>query len=139
MAAVASATPGDAPDSGTHSTTIVLEESPASVRQARDYVRHRLLAEGRPELMDTALLVVSELVTNALTHARPPVSVQVLTCGQRLRVEVNDHLPSPPTPRQPKLTAPGGRGLPLVAALTAQWGVTPTATGKTVWAEIDHA
>jgi two-component sensor histidine kinase len=99
-------------------------------------------------------LVLTELVTNAVEHARTPLTVTVgllLTSanagagdengsgGARalvLRIEVTDGSTLPPRPHPLNPRAARGRGLQMVEALTTGWGHTLTATGKTVWAEL---
>lgn len=85
------------------------------------------------------LLCVSEVVTNAVLHARSASQLRVRPegSGSRLRVEVVDHDPTLPTRRQHGLSAPTGRGLHLLDALTLSWGTSPFADGKVVWFEFD--
>jgi anti-sigma regulatory factor (Ser/Thr protein kinase) len=87
--------------------------------------------------MDDALLVVSEMVTNAVTHAASPCELRISVSPVAVRVEVVDRGTGTPDPMPPSTTRTGGRGLHLVDALTAAWGVEPQAEGgKTVWAEL---
>jgi anti-sigma regulatory factor (Ser/Thr protein kinase) len=95
------------------------------------------------ELTETALLLVSELVTNAIRHGSPPVrlSLHLDRAGGRgsLRVEVTDSSPAPPAvgaSAEPDQTS--GRGLFIVQQLAARWGshVSATRLGKTVWFEL---
>ena len=82
------------------------------------------------------LLVVSELVTNAVVHARSAPEVVATHRSRRVRVEVYDNDVSPPVVRVPSTRdSGGGFGLAVVAALSDRWGWEPTATGKRVWAE----
>jgi anti-sigma regulatory factor (Ser/Thr protein kinase) len=93
-----------------------------------------------PLLSDAAVLLVSELVTNAVLHARHEDGTLLLRLelsGDLLRIEVHDT-----DPRCPELGDPGeldesGFGLVLVATLAAKWGTTGTSDGKVVWAELD--
>jgi anti-sigma regulatory factor (Ser/Thr protein kinase) len=78
-------------------------------------------------------LLVSEVVTNAVLHARSALSLCVVRQGDRIRVEVEDTSPVAPVVRPHDDTAMTGRGLALVAALAAEWGVQPTDRGKSVW------
>ena len=84
------------------------------------------------------LLVVSELVTNAVLHADTPARFVLRWDGRRARIEVTDgdHRP----PRVP-VDAPaiGGRGLFLVDRLSTAWGSDPSPSGKTVWATVEVA
>jgi len=83
-----------------------------------------------------AVLLLSELVTNAVTHARSPVSVSVRPALDGFRLAVRDLSPAQPRLGTPTADAPSGRGLPLVAALSRRWGVDPAGEGKVVWTEI---
>jgi anti-sigma regulatory factor (Ser/Thr protein kinase) len=82
------------------------------------------------------LLVVSELVTNAVIHARSAPEVVATRRRRRVRVEVYDDDVSPPVVRAPSPgDSGGGFGLAMVVALSDRWGWEPTARGKRVWAE----
>jgi anti-sigma regulatory factor (Ser/Thr protein kinase) len=87
------------------------------------------------ERLDDLLLLVSELVTNAVIHAETRLRLVVRYDGRRVLTEVFDgdpHLPRPlPTPRDV-----GGRGLSLVEALSSRWGSETVGLGKRVWAEL---
>src|SRR3981081_2013087 len=90
-------------------------------------------------LEETAVLLVSELVTNAVRHARPGETVLALRLeitGTSVRIEVHDADPRWPQPSTPDGLEESGFGLMLVNALASKWGVTETATGKAVWAEL---
>lgn len=92
------------------------------------------------ELLDDALLLISELVTNAVLHGGPPILLGIECDGDVLRVRVRDGSPVVPSPRQAGPDAEGGRGMTLVELLTNTWGVTPVAdehgAGKQVWFEL---
>ncbi|MEU6357547.1 SpoIIE family protein phosphatase [Streptomyces sp. NPDC047072] len=111
---------------------------PQAVGHARRFTRRTLRVWNVPEdARDTALLVVSELVTNALVHTDGQVRLELVLVGQRLRVAVADA--SPRTPAKPTSIgweATGGRGILLVEAVSASWGTVPVSGGKQVWAEI---
>ncbi len=81
-----------------------------------------------------AVLVLDELVSNALRHGLTPGRVRLTRDAGHLRVEVTDASDVPARPRPPDRT--GGRGLVLVAACSRQWGQWRHDTGKTVWAEV---
>lgn len=107
---------------------------------ARQATRSAVAAWGLGYLADAAVLLVSELVTNAVQHAGPDPSATVLRLeysGRWLRIEVHDTSPHGPRPRTPDWLDESGFGLLLVDALAAKWGVQQTTQGKAVWAELD--
>lgn len=111
-----------------------------AVAETRALLRRRLAEWGVPGLRDTAELLLSELVTNALVHTTGGALLTVtLTRGTRarLRVEVRDEAPHRPSPRPAPDDASGGRGLLIVRALADEWGMCPLAAGKAVWFELD--
>ncbi len=126
--------------------SLALPASPPSVRLARSWVSTVLHDIGRDDLVDAAELGVSELVTNALIHSRPPLLVRILGTTDHPRIEVVDSSPVPPQ-RAPVAPAPEdvddfnlttyGRGLDLVAMMSARWGADLGHDGrsKTVWFE----
>ena len=83
-----------------------------------------------------AALLVSELVTNAVIHARSDVAVRLWRTGSGIRVEIADRDPQPVMSRSFNPEALGGRGLHLVEALAREWGVRDAKPGKTVWFEL---
>jgi anti-sigma regulatory factor (Ser/Thr protein kinase) len=116
------------------------------VGAARRTVRQKLIAWGlSADLVDTAVLVLSELTTNALRHAHSApgreIGVHVALSADCLRIEVSDAGTGHPRPRTAHADDESGRGLALVAALTTRHGVRPRAggIGTTVWAEVDIA
>jgi anti-sigma regulatory factor (Ser/Thr protein kinase) len=91
------------------------------------------------QVKDAAVLVVSELVTNAVLHGTQPIYLRVLTTDGALRIEVSDCTPSVlrVASQLAARSATGGRGLFIVEALSECWGETPhEGNGKTIWAEI---
>jgi anti-sigma regulatory factor (Ser/Thr protein kinase) len=110
---------------------------PDAVMHARRFTARTLKSWGVPEERDVALLVVSELVTNAIAHTRGEVRLNLTLSADRLRIAVNDASPrSPVKPGNVDWEATGGRGLLIVEAMTAAWGSVPLSGGKQVWAEI---
>jgi anti-sigma regulatory factor (Ser/Thr protein kinase) len=107
---------------------------------AREATRAAVAAWQLGHLADEAVLLVSELVTNAVQHAGPGASATVLRLEYGdgwLRIEVHDSSPHTPRPRTPDWLDESGFGLMLVDALAAKWGVQQTREGKAVWAELD--
>ena len=111
---------------------------PEAVRHARRFTRRTLRVWGvPPDAMDTVLLVVSELVTNALVHTDGQVRLDLTRINHLMRVAVADS--SPRTPVKPTSIgweATGGRGILLVEAMSTAWGTVPVSGGKQVWSEI---
>ncbi|MCW2644488.1 MAG: hypothetical protein JWP07_597 [Pseudonocardiales bacterium] len=112
-----------------------------SVAVARDFVATTCTSNGVPaEVSETATLLVSELVTNVVVHARTEIAMHIRPEGQRLRVEVMDRDPAGQVQLlAPDPTAQSGRGVHLVSVLADDWGITSQVTGKTVWFELDIA
>jgi anti-sigma regulatory factor (Ser/Thr protein kinase) len=120
--------------------TILLPADPSAAAIARQFVddnRDHI----RPEMIDDAQLLVSEIVTNAVRHGRPDISLRISVDPPAIGVAVHDHgedLPAAP-PAVPPPSQLSGRGLLIVDALASAWGVTPSADpapGKVVWFEI---
>ncbi|MFF8034770.1 MULTISPECIES: ATP-binding protein [unclassified Streptomyces] len=115
---------------------------PASVRTVRAGVRELLAARGvGQDLSDNAVVVTSELVTNALTHsAGDRIVCRLHVMADRIRIEVEDQARGPEVPflRRPGPDDQNGRGLLLVDALGSDWGVgrAPGGHGRVVWAEL---
>jgi anti-sigma regulatory factor (Ser/Thr protein kinase) len=114
--------------------TIELRADAATPRLARQALSARLGGHVR---CDDLLLCVSEVVTNAVLHARTPSTMVVAVDRGRVRVEVVDGDPTPPVPREHDPAAPTGRGLRLLDELADRWGVEPRGSGKVVWFEVD--
>jgi len=112
---------------------VLLPPLPTSVKLARQFVSSALGGRAGGEVVDDALLVVSELVTNAVVHAGTDITVRVIRGEQVTRIEVADGSPEVPGLRIPSAGARTGRGLLLVEHFTQQWGVDRTGSGKVVW------
>ena len=112
---------------------VLLAPEPASVGAARREVRTRLHGAGLGQLVDDAALAASELVANAVLHARTQITLRVATTRTAVRVTVEDLNPQLPTPAPMGATATSGRGLALLQALAEDWGVHPLPCGKAVW------
>jgi hypothetical protein len=116
---------------------IVLGPDPRSAWKARRLASEALTGHAEGDTLHNALLVVSELVSNAVAHAGTEISVGIsLKEHGVVRIEVSDGRTWPPRPRAVTPDSVGGRGLLLVEALSDRWGVETRAEGKTVWAEI---
>ncbi|HEY9244424.1 MAG TPA: ATP-binding protein [Streptosporangiaceae bacterium] len=131
---------GTAQQHGPGCREVALPPATAAAGLARRETRAAVAGWRLGYLADTAVLLVSELVTNALQHAGPDASGTVLRlayCGSWLRIEVHDTSPDGPQPRIPDWLDESGFGLMLVDALATKWGVQQTTQGKAVWAELD--
>lgn len=117
-----------------------LAPEPESVKEARDWVRDVLDRLDRKDIIDAAELGVSELVTNAILHGTPPVSVRVRGTREHPRVEVRDASKRPPAVNfdmgeGDQLLSTFGRGLGIVALNSTAWGAELVPEGKVVWFE----
>lgn len=118
------------------STELTVDVGPRSVGLVRRWVSDACVRIGRPELVDCARLGVSELVTNALLHGAPPISVAVRGTVEHPRIEVSDGSPRPPSVvggREGLSTT--GRGLSIVAKCSIAWGAEVESHRKIVWFE----
>ncbi|MGI5136475.1 MULTISPECIES: SpoIIE family protein phosphatase [unclassified Streptomyces] len=114
-----------------------------SVATARSFVRDTLQGWGFADIVDDAVVLTSELVTNAVVHAGTAADVLCLRSDHGVRIEVADRYPEREIPLQTtaiNMGGPdreGGRGLQLCAALAGRWGVEYTPTHKQVWFQLD--
>ncbi|MFD0902206.1 SpoIIE family protein phosphatase [Actinomadura sediminis] len=114
-----------------------LPPRPDSPALARRFVRGRLAGKVPPDTVDTAVLVISELVTNAVLHARTGIQVAVRAVGGGVHARVTDRAPHRglvPGRRHPYTDT--GRGLYVIERLTDRYGVDTGERGKTVWFEL---
>ena len=113
---------------------IALAAGPAAPAEARRQVRAAIDAWDVPVDPEVAVLLTSELVTNAIRHEPGETVLLTITCvcGQ-LRVDVRDTSCSVPVPADAPPDAEAGRGLMLVASLSADWGYHRTPAGKAVY------
>ncbi|MFC8964355.1 SpoIIE family protein phosphatase [Streptomyces sp. NPDC057094] len=107
---------------------------PAAVSDVRARATRRVEEWGLGDLAMTTELIVSELVTNAIRYAEPPIRLRLLL-DSRLTCEVVDASSTAPRLRHARSTDEGGRGLFLVAQLSLRWGARHTPEGKVIWAE----
>ncbi|MFE5792185.1 ATP-binding protein [Streptomyces sp. NPDC056503] len=115
---------------------------PAEVGRARRWARKRLAGSGIGEdepLAETLVLLISELVTNAVVHTGCPAVLRMLFAAEGgVRVEVADSSDRPPRPRHAAGEDTNGRGLELVDGLADRWGWQPEGAGKSIWCEVDR-
>nr|WP_145488671.1 MULTISPECIES: SpoIIE family protein phosphatase [Streptomyces] len=107
---------------------------PAIVATARTLAERQLASWGLSDLAFTTEMIVSELVTNAIRYAPGTIQVRLIR-DRALICEVTDGNSAAPHVRHPRTTDESGRGLLLVAQLTARWGTRGTHHGKTIWTE----
>jgi anti-sigma regulatory factor (Ser/Thr protein kinase) len=113
----------------------------SAIAPARHWAGERFESAGLvPQARDLLALLVSELVTNAVRHAAPPVVLRVDVDDERTRVEVDDRGVQLPVLTDPPASAFGGRGVKIVDMLATAWGTERHRTdkGKTVWFELRH-
>ncbi|MFI9228652.1 SpoIIE family protein phosphatase [Streptomyces rimosus] len=110
-----------------------LPGEPASVADGRRLIAARLRSGGLEELADTAQLLASELLSNAVLHTQGPIGLRMWRSARELGIEVTDRSHSRPRTHVPDSDTEHGRGLLLVDALADAWGTRPHETGKTVW------
>ncbi|MFJ4953526.1 SpoIIE family protein phosphatase [Streptomyces sp. NPDC088760] len=114
-----------------------------SVATARSFVRDTLQGWGFADIVDDAVVLTSELVTNAVVHAGTHAEVLCLRTEDGVRIEVSDRYPEREVPLQNSAVTmgspdrEGGRGLQLCAALATRWGVDYTPTHKNVWFQLN--
>jgi anti-sigma regulatory factor (Ser/Thr protein kinase) len=121
-------------------TRLQLPSQATSPGEARRFVGDVLRGHGvdTEEVVDAALLLTSELVTNAVLYAAGTINVDVDLDLTAVRVEVGDDSADAPAPRPADLDAGSGRGLQLVEAMARAWGVDRQRDdGKVVWFELD--
>jgi anti-sigma regulatory factor (Ser/Thr protein kinase) len=120
----------------TEGQTLELDAVPDAVRKARRFTEG--LLQSWPEPTRTVVvLLVSELATNAVLHARTPFGLTISTNGPNVRVAVADRSQSTPILKDFGPEAVTGRGMRLVDTLSRRWGTEPHDEGKTVWFELE--
>ncbi|MFE1886595.1 ATP-binding SpoIIE family protein phosphatase [Streptomyces diastatochromogenes] len=118
----------------------VAQDEPERIAEARRHLRELLHDWASDEQVDSAVLLVSEMVTNVLVHTDADslllAEVTGEPGGRRLRVEVSDAGDDLPHRRRPGELASSGRGLILIELLAHVWGVDPRGEGKSIWFEL---
>jgi len=115
--------------------SVDLPPEPSSAARARTLTREQLKAYPT-DTSETVALLVTELVTNAILHARTPMQLTLEARPGHVRICVQDESPDQPAVRHYASDAVTGRGLALVEQLASSWGVDSTPLGKVVWCEV---
>jgi anti-sigma regulatory factor (Ser/Thr protein kinase) len=116
--------------------SVDLPPEPASASRARSLAREELEPSLSRDTVETIALLVTELVTNAILHARTPLQLHIESKPDRVRICVEDSSNEQPAVRRYEFDAVTGRGLALVEQLASSWGVDTTPSGKVVWCEV---
>ena len=117
----------------------VVDDGGRHISHVRAFVAEELRKLDRAGLIDDAVLVASELASNAMLHAGGITAVGVTSPGDVVRLEVHDRTRVPPVMARQSTEAMTGRGLRLVASIAKEWGAEPTDEGKVVWAELSES
>ena len=115
------------------SPRLLLQPNAQAPGLARRFTSELLQSWQCPQLLETAELLVSELVTNAVLHARTKIELRVALRRDVIRFDVIDSSGAPVLPRDAEAKSISGRGLRIVASLALQWGTSPLNGGKSVW------
>jgi PAS domain S-box-containing protein len=110
---------------------------PLAARHARQFISDVLVEWHLLEPRETIVLLVSEVVTNALFHTGGEVDLLMIRLPNRVRVEVGDQVSTAPLNLGAGLLEESGRGVPLLAGFSDRWGSFPRGQGKVVWFELD--
>lgn len=119
---------------------LLLPTESTSPGAARAFARMSGCTEHAVAVLDDALLLITELVTNSVLHGGPPIVLAIECDGAGITVRVRDGDPRLPGPQDAGEDAESGRGLSLVDLMSDTWGVAPVAddhgVGKEVWFEL---
>jgi anti-sigma regulatory factor (Ser/Thr protein kinase) len=119
---------------------VAIEPEPAEVPRARSFLAAALDGwDVEPALRSDAVLIVSELVTNAIMHGRPPIELRVRCTPEHVLLEVDDGATALPRRQRPTPDDEHGRGLVLTAMIADRWGTRPLRDGKSVWCLLSRA
>ncbi|MEU6236150.1 ATP-binding protein [Kitasatospora sp. NPDC047058] len=127
---------GHGPVAASRACRLSLSARPGVVAECRAFTRAVLADEAPGGAVDDAVLLVSELVTNACRYSAEAGALLLVRGPGVLRVEVSDSSPLPPSPHRPHPDRPGGLGLHLVGRLARRWGWRRQGPGKVVWFEL---
>jgi anti-sigma regulatory factor (Ser/Thr protein kinase) len=115
-----------------------IDDDVRAVHQARAFTRATLDEWSLPDsLARDAILLVSEMVTNAIVHGRAPIQLRLRQARDHLLIEVDDTATAVPRKLRPTASDIHGRGLQLVAMMADEWGTRPIRDGKSVWCALE--
>lgn len=121
----------------TPNARLTVAPRPESAALARSFLRERHCVRHDANVVDTAVLLVTELVANAVRHGSPPITVEIeCDTSHTLQIRVSDGSPHSPRPRKAGPDDESGRGLSIVELMSDAWGVdsrSDGADGKSVW------
>jgi len=112
---------------------------PSAIRAVRWFVTETLFAWGEAELVNVARIVVSELATNAVRHADSAFRAEISRSESQVTISIHDASRLLPKRRRAASGASGGRGVSLVADLSAEWGAELAPAGKVVWSQLNRS
>jgi hypothetical protein len=110
---------------------------PASAAEARQVASQALHEWGLGAAEEAALLIVTELTSNGVRHAKTTLTLSLTYGGSRLRIELSDHDKQVPTLSQSSTHTHHGWGLRLINTLSSDWGTIVNPDGKTVWVDLE--
>jgi signal transduction histidine kinase/DNA-binding response OmpR family regulator len=120
------------------SAALAVDDDVRAVHQARSFARDTLGEWALPaSLTRDAVLLVSEMVTNAIVHGRGPIQLRLRRAREHFLIEVEDTATAIPRKLRPTSNDVHGRGLQLVAMMADEWGTRPIRDGKSVWCALD--
>lgn len=120
------------------STALSIDDDVRAVHQARSFTRLTLGEWMLPDALERdAILLVSEMVTNAIVHGRGPIQLRLRRAQEHVLIEVSDTATAVPRKLRPTASDVHGRGLQLVAMMADEWGTRPVRDGKSVWCALD--
>ena len=120
----------------TNQASLPIPPESAAIRTARHFTAEFLRAHGLETLTETVVLLVSELVTNAILHGGPGAELRLVIDSSGVRAEVKDTNVAPPAVKHYSELATTGRGMLIVESLAEAWGTQVQPDGKVVWFEV---
>jgi hypothetical protein len=107
-----------------------------AVERARLFSVRTMTSWALADFEEPVTAIITELVANAVLHARTDLELRLVRSDDRVRIEVADLSPAPPVLTEPLPLQEGGRGMVIIDLYADAWGSVPTPAGKIVWAEL---